>query len=343
MPRRRTAYDRRQRLAALGDVARYGRPSDPAAISQERHNEIRAEAGHPDLARADNLRNQLNNEWGKDLSWAEWVALAIDEQKVAHTAPGHAQRPIGRKSVYQALHRVHAKLEGRPLTSSTYSEEANRLRASLPEAVRYVIPNVSQVIQVFGSFQDAVRRCGLEHALVERPREVGVAMPAAEAVALFVQVHGRWPVEETLREFARLSAFALPAKLALGAERPAAVELLQQRAVVPPAAPRRLTKQKIGEVEACPEDLVPALHRSTPTVDWTTEAAVDALARWLDMRAGDSAQLADYKRSISGASRDGSLPSVVELRGLGLSWRQAVARAEQVRVQRRRAAPTVPR
>lgn len=272
--RARSRYDRLDLYEVVREVAfaaveqakERGEKLDPLLLREEDWDEARAGSDYPDAPSARQVCWRLRDQEGKPFSWPELLQLVFDaEADIQQVEVSRTRRPgldkVTGDAVWYSFRRVAGE---RPtLTLDGYTEGYAQLiradrRRSGGGALKDALLTPGQVLQICGSWPDALRRAGLE---VHGEHYTAGRVSLEEAALRFTQEVGALPTTKLLRFFARQQGFALED---IDNSRSWATRIREFRAYI--------VEQGLPE----PPEYVPA----------QTQAA---WSRWLEQQAGASA------------------------------------------------------
>lgn len=207
----RSAYaSDRALLDAVRAVALAARPADPARCSQRPFNDARAGAGHPRLARADQIAKTVGGPWPDLLevifdptrNELHWVALRGRDTRA---------RTLTLDAAAAALAYSATLIGSRTVRPAAYERAVGPLRAADERrrahggAVPFLLPTAAQIEHAVG-WDAALAAAGLDPRLASGGRR-GVAR--ADALEAFLVAHGYLVGATTLKAWARAQGFSL--------------------------------------------------------------------------------------------------------------------------------------
>ena len=159
----------------------------------------------PGAPTAESIHQRLNRRRGLKLSWRRIVDAALAEgdtqTQTAAAWRTEKNKDLDLRNVGYALALVARELDGQPFPPEDYeracealiARERRRLGDDSP--LDELLPTVSQVERIAGSWDDALALVGLQ-PYAQRPQRAirrRNSMPVIEAVALFVELNERFP------------------------------------------------------------------------------------------------------------------------------------------------------
>jgi hypothetical protein len=322
------------RLRSVREVAALANPADPAASTQRAFDAKRERsAAHATLPAARRIAEQLGLPWREVLAVAhapereqnKLLAVKTREPEQDWLTAEHAATVLGL---------VAARLGKRSLSQREYRVERDRLAAD--DHARWAhgralrLPTDAQLIQAVGSWDDALRRAGLQTVAERGPYERPRAPALVDLIEWFYAEHGFQPSARDLKAFARGNNVAYPSERARASLRKARAEWLERRRAANLPEPRLVRKAggrgnkepDYSRNAAAPRP--PGLVGAARKHSWDEDACVDAVARYLaQLRPGERSTTRGY--TDWRATQHGAAPALPTIQANG-GW-EAIRRA----------------
>jgi hypothetical protein len=291
-------------LRAVREVAVLASPGRPEAVTQRAFDAAKAgSAAHADVPAARRIAEQLK------LSWPEVLATALEpEDRQAHKLGAKARGPtsvdwLTEKHAAAVLQLVAGRLSANTVSTAEYEAECEKLLGA--DGARWFqggnlpLPTPRQIVHRFGSWDEALRKAGLQ---LPHQRVPGIRpKPAPSFPDLMERFHDVYEIQPTakaLQEFARGNGIPYPdprrVKFSAGLD-----EWLARRRASGESAPR-VEKRRPGRLPgggrpaphpdysrdvgaARPGERRLGEHRQ---IKWTREDCIASVARYLEHAAG---------------------------------------------------------
>ncbi|MGB1582455.1 MAG: hypothetical protein ACPHCI_01565 [Solirubrobacterales bacterium] len=272
----RSRYTQAQLLDATCDVLRFVR-ANSRSVSQDAFNGARAEAGHPDLPLAKSVCDRAG------MGWEALQLLAERSEAGRAIALGRRDNSeldadwVTTEQIVFALRLVSLLLDRRTFSTAEYRRE----RAAIVEDSKVrLLPSEEQVLSRTQTWQAALAIAGLDPELgVEH--ELDRFQEAFKVLDTALSAHEIVPTLNEVVKFARANGMRLPDVL-----KPFAGFLdlwrqsREQRGLTtPPYEPHRSNRPDFGH------RVLDAPTQRVRRGYWTEARAVEAMRRFLDMRA----------------------------------------------------------
>lgn len=202
-------------MVLLRDVALIAEPLYPADVSMRTWNRARASSGHPDAPSAESLHQRFNRDAARKVTWrrllegacaggasaAQTAALPTRQAIAKHADERHVAYGLG--LVAAQLDRSFPPGEYDAVCERLIARERRRLGSDSP--LGDLLPSATQIERITGGWAAALALVGLPafEARVQTVFRKRNSMPVAEAVALFVELNGRYPSHPVLAAWAR--------------------------------------------------------------------------------------------------------------------------------------------
>ncbi|MGB1583390.1 MAG: hypothetical protein ACPHCI_06340 [Solirubrobacterales bacterium] len=246
--------------------------------TQRRFDAHRAEAGVPDLPRADSICSRLKISWVKLCEMpdrnARGRAVAFGRRNVSESiAEWITDEQIG-FAIRLAAHR-HGSLT---ITAADYRRERDKLMKE--RCAEAVLPDEEQILGMVGSWPAALAIAGLpiDDAL---ERELGRLVRVNAVLDRALEAHGTIPTLYELLAFVRANDLDLPDRIN---PYPAVVKQWRARRLAQGIATIEYEPRKYGRPDFS-RRVIWEEPRRIRRGYWTEALAVDAVARFLESRA----------------------------------------------------------
>lgn len=337
-------------LRAVREVAALANPRRPEAVTQRAFDAAKAgSAAHADVPAARRIAEQLK------LSWPEVLATANEpEDRQAHKLGAKARGPtsvdwLTEKHATAVLQLVAGRLFANTVSTAEYEAECEKLMRA--DGARWFhggnlpLPTPRQIVHRFGSWDEALRKAGLQLPHQRTPRIRPKPAPSfPDLMERFHDVYDIQPTAKALQEFARGNGIPYPdprrIKFSAGLE-----EWLAHRHVnglsPPKVVKRPVGRPRTGTRPAPRRDYSRDLNAARPgerrlgehrQIKWTREDCIASVARYLEDTAGSRSTDRGYG---SWAAAQESAPRRSTLRVHG-GW-EAMRRLAQEELLRRAA------
>jgi hypothetical protein len=257
------------------------------------------------------------------------VEVALDDRASLDHVAGRGKADLRASDPHPdtisfALRLVRARVTGDVPSAVAYDAARLELLPQLNGRLRSLLPTAAQIMQLTGGWDAALLLAGWE----PRPRpstSAARSISAVDMIEAFVIANDAWPTKHALEKFGALAGvrWRRPHQDAQDIESARAAargRLVSTGHRVPPA------DRRWGSADGEPAVDAEALGQAAPaTIPWTPPAAVDAVAEWLNDRAGRDVTWRAY---IADAARSRNLPqgsTITRLGGWAAIRDQAIA------------------
>jgi hypothetical protein len=291
-------------LRAVREVAALASPGRPEAVTQRAFDAAKAgSAAHAGLPAARQIAEQL------DRSWPETLAAAHEpEDRQAHKLGAKARGPssvdwLTEKHAAAVLQLVARRLTANTVSTAEYEAECEKLlrtdRARWLHGGNLLLPTPRQIVHRFGSWDEALRKAGLQPPHQRAPRIR--PKPAPSFPDLMERFHGEYGIQPTakaLQEFARGNGIPYPDPRRVKFSDGLREWLEQLRAngePSPKVAHRPRGRPRKGASPAPRPDYSRDVSAARPgerrlgkhrQIKWTREDCIASVARYLEHAAG---------------------------------------------------------
>lgn len=319
----------RDLLTLIRDGACRAAPDAPTRCTQRAFDHARDRGEVSNVPTARQICTRLNARRAGRRSWRQWVELALDDSASLDRVAGRGRtdpragdpRP---NVIAFALRLVRARVTGEAPSAVAYDAARLRLLPSLTLRLRSLLPTAAQIVQVTGSWKAALRLAGWEPRLIPGAPVVR-PLRAADMIEAFVVANGAWPTKRALEEFGARADVRWRRPHQDGHDMESSRVAARERLIaaghrVPPA------DRRWRSMDGQPAVDTEALGQTAPaSTSWTLPPAVDAVAGWLEGRAGREVTWRAY---IADAAGDPSLPKGSTITRLG-GWGRIRDQARQ--------------
>lgn len=204
-------------LVAVERALAAGERLDPLSLSQEQWDEAREFSLYRDAPRAKKVCERLSDRCGRSFPWRELLELVFDkgadigQVEVARTR-SEALVALTPDAVYYSLNLVARRCGAATLTLGEHTRAsldliaADRRRRAGGGALAEALLSAGQIIEVCGSWPDALRHAGLE--VTDAHYSAGRVSVKEGALRFYLEL-GVLPTAKLLRAFASVEGFAL--------------------------------------------------------------------------------------------------------------------------------------
>lgn len=319
-------------IDALEQGVRAANPDDPARCTQRAFDAVRDQLegfdGH--VPSAQRICARLNVDRAQRRSWSEWVELALDENASIDQILGRGRTDAraggpNEEEIRFAIKWV-ASQTGEIPSAVGYDKAREEKRQELPRQVRHVLPTAAQITHMTDTWEKALTIANLGP---REPERANGGVPAADMIRAFVRTNAAWPTKRALEQFGQDAGVRWRRPHQDGVALSAAMADLRREMTASGENPPALTERWSAQRGRPTVDLGAPEFAAAPTATeaWTPEAAIDAVAGWLQERNG---RPATWRAYIADAAGNPLLPQGSTITRFG-GWADVRKQAGKVR------------